>query len=147
MNNDKSILYGIIGLLGGVLLTIIFTTSVVNSNNTVMMKMMGMHAENSFSKYTDSDTHMMSEGYKMHDMDMEMTMDSMTGKLMGKKGDEFDKIFISEMIMHHQGAIDMAKLAKENALHDELKSLSGDIITAQTKEIEMMKQWQKDWGY
>lgn len=67
--------------------------------------------------------------------------------LKNKSGDQFDEAFISEMIAHHQGAIDMAKLARQQAKHDEIKNISGDIIVAQEKEIEQMKRWQKEWGY
>lgn len=70
-----------------------------------------------------------------------------TAKLKDLKGDDFDKAFIEEMIMHHQGAIDMAKLIETNAKHDELKQLGKDIISAQSKEIDMMQTWQTDWGY
>lgn len=75
------------------------------------------------------------------------TMASMTDSLHGKSGDEFDKVFISGMIEHHQGAVDMANLAKEHAKHDEIKRMADDIISAQTKEIDMMKSWQSQWGY
>ena len=77
----------------------------------------------------------------------DMTMSQMSHSLQGKTGDDFDQAFIAEMIEHHQGAIDMAKLAQKNAKHDEVKALAGDIITAQTNEINMMKNWQKEWGY
>lgn len=63
------------------------------------------------------------------------------------KGDDFDKAFIEEMILHHQGAVDMAKLIETNAKHNELKQLGQDIISAQSKEIDMMQTWQTDWGY
>ena len=77
----------------------------------------------------------------------EMSMSQMTDDLKKKTGDDFDKAFISSMIEHHQGAIDMAKLAEKNAKHDEIKKMSEDIIAAQTKEISMMKGWQMQWGY
>ncbi len=50
------------------------------------------------------------------------------------------------MIPHHQGAIDMARYLT-GAKHPELQKMGQDIITAQKKEIEQMKKWQKDWGY
>ena len=128
--SKESILYGVIGLLAGALLTVVIATSTVNANNTSMMRMMGMH--------TNQNTMM---------NDRSMGMDEMTSNLQGKTGDDFDKLFISEMIVHHQGAIDMANLAKQNAKHDEVKKLADDIVAAQTKEINEMKQWQKDWGY
>ncbi len=70
-----------------------------------------------------------------------------TAKLKDLKGDGFDKAFIEEMITHHQGAIDMTKLIETNAKHDELKQLGQDIISAQSKEIDMMQTWQTGWGY
>lgn len=72
---------------------------------------------------------------------------TMTSNLEGKTGEEFDKAFISAMIVHHQSAVDMAKLAKQNAEHGEVTKLAEDIITAQSQEINSLKQWQKDWGY
>lgn len=76
-----------------------------------------------------------------------MSMSRITDSLKDKRGDEFDRVFIAEMIVHHEGAIEMAKLAGKNAKHDEIKKLSNDILTAQEEEISEMKQWQKEWGY
>lgn len=70
----------------------------------------------------------------------EKQLDSMTG-------DEHDRYYIANMIAHHQGAVDMAKLAQKSAKHEELKSMASDIITAQTGEINNMLSWQKKWGY
>lgn len=77
----------------------------------------------------------------------ELSMSAMTDDLAGKKGDDFDKAFISHMIEHHQSAVDMAKLAEKNAKHTEIKELSKAIIAAQESEIADMRQWQMDWGY
>lgn len=79
--------------------------------------------------------------------DGSMTMADMVSSFKHKTGDDFDKDFISGMIEHHQGAVDMAELAKENAKHDEIKKMADDIIVAQSKEIDMMQMWQGDWGY
>lgn len=76
-----------------------------------------------------------------------MSMDQMMTTLQGKTGDDFDKTFIAEMIMHHQGAISMAKLASAQAKHQEVKDLANGIISAQTSEITEMQAWQKNWGY
>lgn len=75
------------------------------------------------------------------------SMSSMVQALKDKSGDEFDKEFISQMIVHHEGAVEMAKLAERQARHEEIKQLSKAIITAQEKEISDMKQWQTTWGY
>lgn len=75
------------------------------------------------------------------------SMASMVHSLKDKQNDDFDEAFISEMIVHHQGAIEMAELADSRAKHDEIKRLSKDIIAAQQKEISEMKQWMSLWGY
>src|SRR5687767_1377323 len=46
-----------------------------------------------------------------------MTMGSMTASLQDKSGDDYDKAFISSMILHHQSAVDMAKLSAGRAKH------------------------------
>lgn len=43
MKNETSILYGVIGFITGVILTILFTSNAVNNNMTGMMQMMGMN--------------------------------------------------------------------------------------------------------
>jgi uncharacterized protein (DUF305 family) len=77
----------------------------------------------------------------------EVPMGEMTSSLREKTGDDFDSLFISHMIEHHQAAVDMARLSAQNAKHEEIKKLSREIIVAQEKEIAQMKQWQQQWGY
>ena len=105
----------------------------------------GMYGINSASKNNTLPTTFNHNSPTNNDSSLSMT--EMTTALKGKTGDDFDKTFISEMIMHHQGAINMAKEAPVNAKHEEVKNLAKDIITAQEKEIAQMKQWQKTWGY
>lgn len=76
---------------------------------------------------------------------MHITMDAMTGRLENLNGQSFDEAFLTEMIVHHEGAIDMAKLVKEKSKREELLELADEIITAQSKEIDQMKAWQKEW--
>lgn len=91
--------------------------------------------------------HVMPDGTKMATESMSMAdmMSDMNKALLGKTGDEFDKAFLTEMIVHHQGAVDMAKLALTNAKHKEIKDLSNGIISAQNKEIGDMNSWLKSW--
>lgn len=76
---------------------------------------------------------------------MQMEMDGMMQNLSGKTGDAFDTAFLTEMIMHHQGAVDMAEAALQDAKHQEIKDLAQRIITAQEEEILLMQTWQRDW--
>ena len=78
-------------------------------------------------------------------MGMDQMMDGMMAELEGKTGDAFDKAFLSEMIVHHEGAVVMAKSVLKNSKRPELIKLANDIITAQTGEIGMMTNWQKTW--
>lgn len=68
-------------------------------------------------------------------------MEGMTSNLSSKTGADFDKAFIEQMTLHHEGAIEMAKQALEKATKPEIKKMSEDIIKTQTKEIEQMKSW------
>ncbi|MDQ5890000.1 MAG: hypothetical protein QG609_493 [Patescibacteria group bacterium] len=96
-----------------------------------------------------SGMHEMSDGSMMTSeaevMDMSDMMASMNKNLEGKIGDEFDMAFISEMILHHEGAVEMAELALTNAGHQEIKDLAQAVISAQNKEISDMKTWQMTW--
>jgi uncharacterized protein (DUF305 family) len=56
-----------------------------------------------------------------------------------------DRHFIEQMIPHHEGAVAMAKLALEKSKRAEIKTLATAIIADQTKEIDEMKIWYKDW--
>lgn len=78
---------------------------------------------------------------------MSMSMDDMAAMLEGKTGDAFDEAFLEGMIPHHQGAIDMARAAQTSAKHEEIKRMAEDIISAQQREIDQMRQWMRDWGY
>ncbi len=76
---------------------------------------------------------------------MHSTMSGMMMGLDGKTGDALDEAFLDEMTVHHQGAIEMAKKLLQGTKRPELVKLGNGIITAQTGEIETMKQWRKDW--
>ena len=56
-----------------------------------------------------------------------------------------EAVFMSLMIPHHQGAIDMANLAPERASHQELKDLAGSIVQSQTAEVGQMNGWLAAW--
>jgi len=49
--------------------------------------------------------------------------------------------FISMMIPHHQGAIDMAKALLLTTKDPELRNLAQGIITEQQNEIRLMRAW------
>lgn len=92
-----------------------------------------------------SDNSMMGS-HSMQGNSMQSMMDGMMNNLRGKTGDAFDQAFLSEMIMHHEGAVDMAEAVLATSKRPELRTLANDIISAQTKEINMMKKWQREWS-
>lgn len=53
----------------------------------------------------------------------------------------YDQRFISAMIAHHNGAIEMAREAQSKAEHAELRQLAGTIIAAQQAEVAQLEQW------
>jgi uncharacterized protein (DUF305 family) len=57
-----------------------------------------------------------------------------------------DVDFVNGMIPHHQGAIDMAKVALQFGKDAELLKLAGDVVNAQEGEIAFMTAWQKKHG-
>lgn len=54
-------------------------------------------------------------------------------------GAELDKVFLSDMIMHHKMAIMMANSVDAHIEHDEMKTLSNNIKTTQSAEITTMQ--------
>lgn len=72
-------------------------------------------------------------GMSDSDMGMQHGADAMTSST------DVDTDFAQMMITHHQGAIEMAELAKKKADHEELKELADAIIEAQKREIEVMR--------
>ena len=57
----------------------------------------------------------------------------------------FDAQFIDMMVPHHQGAIEIAKIAATRASHPELKAMAESVIKSQQSEIDQMKSWRKAW--
>ena len=56
-----------------------------------------------------------------------------------------DRAFLTHMTMHHQMAVDMAKMAQEKATRPELKELAGKMAETQAREIEQFSTWLKEW--
>jgi uncharacterized protein (DUF305 family) len=54
---------------------------------------------------------------------------------------DVDRDFVTGMIPHHQGAIDMAKILLAHSQDAELRQLAEGIIGAQEKEIAQMRDW------
>lgn len=94
-----------------------------------------------------SGMHMMPDGSMMGNDSSGMSgmMMDMNAALRGKTGDALDRAFIDEMIIHHEGAVEMAEILLQGTTRPELIKLGNDIITAQTGEIQMMREWRQTW--
>ena len=204
-------LYGIIGLLGGVLIAVLTASNAVNSNNQGMLQMMGIRNQNSrYVAMGDIDRHFIEQMIPHHEDAITMAKLAQTkakrseikqlanniidsqgkeikqmkdwyknwfgkevqigsqvmnqhgmigsGMHMGMMGNDtdmarlenaadFDKVFIEEMIPHHQMAVMMANMLLSGTNRAEMKQLAENIITSQTKEINDMRSWYRIWGY
>lgn len=81
---------------------------------------------------------------KMSDKDMSM-MGMMKDPQQLADKNPFDLAFIDHMIPHHESAIAMSEVALDKSKNSEIRSLAGDIVSAQKREIGQMKQWRKEW--
>ena len=80
-------------------------------------------------------------GHEMGDVDMPgmASMEQMAA-LEAAKGAEFERMFLTMMIEHHKGAIEMAEAELANGENAEAKELARDIIETQQQEIDHMTE-------
>jgi uncharacterized protein (DUF305 family) len=84
--------------------------------------------------------------HDMHDMNNMggMNMES-HNMLEGLTGEELEVAFLSGMIKHHEGAIEMAQWVLERPQNADIQAAAEAIIAAQGPEIEQMTQWLQEW--
>lgn len=79
------------------------------------------------------------KSHNMGGMDHSMSMD------LGPADANYDLRFIDGMSVHHQGAVNMAQDVLKQSKRPEMKKLATNIIAAQNREINQMKEWRKTW--
>ncbi|MGO4526926.1 DUF305 domain-containing protein [Microvirga sp. 2MCAF35] len=79
------------------------------------------------------------QGYRQANETMHRNMD------IAFSGDP-DVDFVRGMIPHHQGAIDMAKVALQHGKDEQVRKWAADVIREQEREIAEMKDWLKKKG-
>ena len=81
------------------------------------------------------------ETHAGHGAPMQGMVDEPTMKTLETlRGNEFDTLWLTSMIGHHQGAIEMAKAELANGVNADAKNVAQHIVTAQQAEITQMKQ-------
>lgn len=60
-------------------------------------------------------------------------------KLKAAEGTEFDRLWLTLMISHHEGAVTMARQVLTTTTDQQVKKLANDIVTAQQDEITTMR--------
>ena len=68
-------------------------------------------------------------------------MESMMQHMEAPYTGDADHDFVTGMLPHHQGAVDMAKVELQYGRDPALKKLARDIIASQTKEQAFMRAW------
>jgi uncharacterized protein (DUF305 family) len=81
----------------------------------------------------------------MGNMNMGAMGDSGAKALAKLSGKSYDIAWMSQMIEHHRGAVDMSKLCVKNCVDKDVKAAAQKIINAQDKEIKLMNTWLKSW--
>lgn len=75
-----------------------------------------------------------------------MISDDTMVKLEALRGAEFDQLWLTSMISHHRGAIEMAKSEIADGKNPEMVALARGIVTAQQAEIDQMTAMQSGSG-
>jgi uncharacterized protein (DUF305 family) len=60
-------------------------------------------------------------------------------------GNAFDEMFINMMVPHHEGAVEMARIAQVRSQRTEIQEMANNIISSQAREIDQMRAWKQDW--
>ena len=206
---SKEIIYGLGGIIIGLIIGVLLAQNAVNYNQTGMIRMMGMRSQNNSMVASTMDAHFIEQMIPHHEDAITMaelakdlakrqevktlaqniidsqskeigqmkswykdwygrnlptgsnvmqqhgmiTGSSMHMGMMGnetdmtrlQEADDFDRVFIEDMIPHHQMAVMMASMLKNGTNREEMRKLADDIVSAQTKEIDSMRSWYKDW--
>ncbi|WP_051822606.1 DUF305 domain-containing protein [Desulfonatronum thiodismutans] len=82
------------------------------------------------------------------DAAMQATYQPMMREIEGLSAKEADIVFLEDMIEHHLAAVHMARdvLDKNLSERDEVRILAEEIIAAQNREIDQMREWLEQWG-
>jgi uncharacterized protein (DUF305 family) len=81
---------------------------------------------------------------QMDHSSMDMPIQTMS-VLEGLSGQDFDIAYMSQMIEHHKGALEMAEAALEASENEDVRGAAQKIIDAQSAEITQLTDWLSSW--
>lgn len=79
----------------------------------------------------------MGENHEEHGMKGMATADQMAA-LESATGAEFDQLWLTMMIAHHEGALDMARTVQADGVAPDVQQLAGAVLSGQEAEIATM---------
>ncbi|WP_296405193.1 DUF305 domain-containing protein [Psychrobacter sp.] len=150
--STKAFLIKPLSLAAFCLSTVLFSACQPNSNNADKNPETEMTSEN-HDNSMDHDSHNASQEMTDHEMtDHKKTsgfgkeyMDSMNNMhedmMKGTTANNADVAFAKEMLSHHKGAVEMAKIQLKYGKDETMRKLAEDIIAAQENEINQMNNW------
>jgi uncharacterized protein (DUF305 family) len=77
--------------------------------------------------------------------EMDLCMASIPPGMADAAPEELEKVYLWRMLIHHQGAIDMAELAPARAQHQEIKSMAQNVTATQSAEMDQFANWLQQW--
>lgn len=131
--NNNTIIIGlltlVVGLLAGYLLgaSTLFHQSSFNDN----------HAHHNQAASHEHGSH---DGFGMGGM-----MHGMMFSASDQSVEEFEETWLQQMIIHHEGAVQMSEELLERTDRPELIDFAEEIINAQSEEVETMETWLNNW--
>ena len=78
-------------------------------------------------------------GHDMSAMTGMMSAEDMD-ELATATGTEFDDMWLTMMVEHHEGAIEMATTIQDEGTNPDVKTLAGQVVAAQQAEVDEMRQ-------
>ncbi|MDZ4713712.1 MAG: DUF305 domain-containing protein [bacterium] len=121
-----------------VILTMLILSSCKKVGDVNESSMKDRQMKDSMEKDMDKSMDKSMDKNNMMDKNMSMMMNKM--KEMKMSGN-VDVDFVNMMIIHHQGAIDMATSVISSGKNDNIKSLARNIVKDQENEIAAMRKW------
>ena len=137
----KGILFGLVFVLA--MLGLGAACSQTTNNGNTAMSQNGMNHNSMMNHNSSMNMNGMNHNSMPMNSDMSKTSDMKSSP--DAAAQPYDLQFIDTMTHHHQGAIEMAKMALTKSQNEELKKFAQKIIDDQNKEIAQMKEWRDKW--